>query len=335
MSNIKASRSDLEQIERLVHQMRGRKLPPERDLAKQLRISRARVRIILDQLEARGLVARHQGSGTYALEEGTVAISNVALLVDSRLKLGDDPFFSMVVERLQQVCQAEGIRCTLERIADGEKPVILEDGIITVGLAACSVLERLGRRDVPAVGLFVRAQPAPGARVTILDLDDHAGGRAAVERLIADGCGPLYFVGCNDVPAAERRLAGAIEVAAESSRTLRAIESGMNYTAGLSDAAQLPVTPDGPQVGVVAANDWLALGLHTGLMTRGAKIRERVEIVSFDGLPITAGPSLRIRSLAAPIDAMTTDAVAELRRLATAPVSCGREILYPLRENPV
>jgi len=34
--------------------------------------------------------------------------------------------------------------------------------------------------------------------------------------------------------------------------------------------------------------------------------------------------------LAAPIDTMAADAVAELRRLAAAPVSCGREISYPL-----
>ena len=60
------------------------------------------------------------------------------------------------------------------------------------------------------------------------------------------------------------------------------------------------------------------------------RVRERAVIVSFDGLPITTDPSLGIRSLAAPIDAMATDAVAELRRLAAAPVSCGREILYAL-----
>ena len=65
-------------------------------------------------------------------------------------------------------------------------------------------------------------------------------------------------------------------------------------------------------------------------MTRGPRVREQFEIVSFDGLPITSDPSFRIRSLAAPIDAMATDAVAELRRLAAAPLSCGREIMYPL-----
>lgn len=315
-------------IEQFVHRMRGRKLPPERELARQFGISRPRLRTILAKLESRGLIARHQGSGTYVLEEGSTAVSDVALLVDTSLKLRDDPFFSAVVEHLQHVCQAEGIRCTLERIAPGAHPVVLEDGIIVVGIAGREVLEHLAPRDVPAVGLFVRARPIPGARVALLDLDDRTGGRTAAELIMNSGCGPIYFLGRRDLPASGSRLAGAMEVLAEAGRTISVIESGMNYAAGLSDATQLSIPQDGPPVGVIAANDWLALGLHTGLMLRGRRIRERVEIVSFDGLSITADPSLRIRSLAAPVDAIATDAVAELRRLAAAPDARGRDILY-------
>ena len=39
------------------------------------------------------------------------------------------------------------------------------------------ILERLGRNDPPAVGLFVRARGKAGGRVTVLDLDDEAAGR--------------------------------------------------------------------------------------------------------------------------------------------------------------
>jgi len=60
--------------------MRGRKLPPERELAKQFGITRGRVRAVLDTLEARELLVRHQGGGTYALEDGSAAVSTVALL---------------------------------------------------------------------------------------------------------------------------------------------------------------------------------------------------------------------------------------------------------------
>ena len=55
-------------------------------------------------------------------------------------------------------------------------------------------------------------------------------------------------------------------------------------------------------------------------------------IVSFDGLPITADPGLGIRSLAIPVDTIAADAVAELRRLAASPDSCGRNIADSLRQ---
>jgi DNA-binding LacI/PurR family transcriptional regulator len=326
-----AATREVEGIERLVQRMRGRKLPPERELSKQFGISRGRVRAVLDGLEARGLVVRHQGSGTYALEDGSTAIGTVALLVDAQLKLANDPFASAVIERVQQVCQTEGLRCTLERVSDGDRPAIVEDGIVAVGLATRSVLERLTRKDVPAVGLFVRVRPS-ASRVTILDLDDEAGGGIAVEHLLAARCEPLIFLGSNDVPASARRAKGAAEAAALSGRSLKVMQSELTYAAGLVDAARLAIPPaDGGRVGVIAGSDWLALGLHTGLMNRGKNARDRVEIVSFDGLPITADVSLKIRSLAAPIDTMAADAVAELRRLASTTVSCGREILYAVR----
>ena len=326
--------SDVDAIERLVLRMRGRKLPPERDLAKQFNISRARVRTVLDDLESRGLVARQQGSGTYALEQGTTAVSNVVLLVDARLKLGADPFFSAVVERVQQVCQMEKIRCTLERLAPGEKPVILEDGIIGVGSAARDVLERLTRRDVPAVGLFTRATITPGSRVTILDLDHGAGGRIAVRRLLDAGCCQLLFVGCDSARSCDLQVAAAEQVATEAGCKISKIESEIDFAAGLSVAAQISMPQDpSSRIGIIAANGWLALGLHTGLVMRGARVRERVEIVGFEGIPQTDDGSLRIRSLVPPVDAMAADAVAELRRLATSPLSCGREILYPFAEQ--
>ena len=331
MATLQPLPRNAEGIERLVHRMRGRKLPPERELARQFGISRGRVRAVLDMLEAKGLIVRHQGSGTYALEDGSAAVSTVALLVDARLKLAEDAFFSGVIERVQQVCQTEGLRCTLERVTEGEKPMIVEDGVIAVGLGTREVLERLGRNDPPAVGLFVRARSRAGSRVTVLDLDDEGAGRVAVGHLIAAGCGSVNFLGPRDMPSARHRLRGATQAAEEAGKRLTAIECSLNYAVGLVEAAKLSVPGSNARVGIIAGSDWLALGVHTGLLNRGAKLRERVVIVSFDGFPITADPSLGIRSLAAPIDAMATDALAELRRLAAAPIACGREILYSLR----
>jgi hypothetical protein len=67
------------------------------------------------------------------------------------------------------------------------------------------------------------------------------------------------------------------------------------------------------------------------LLVRGARVREQVTIVSLAGLPLSVDPSVRICSLIPPVDVIAQDAVAELRRLAAAPVPSGRQISYPLR----
>lgn len=46
----------------------GDRLPPERELATELGVSRATLRVALDQLEADRLIVRRQGSGTYVTE---------------------------------------------------------------------------------------------------------------------------------------------------------------------------------------------------------------------------------------------------------------------------
>ncbi|AZZ99347.1 pyruvate dehydrogenase complex transcriptional repressor PdhR [Pseudoalteromonas sp. R3] len=66
----------LEQLENMILEgslMPGEKLPPERELAKQFEVSRPSLREAIQKLEAKGLVTRRQGGGTYVknqLEEG-------------------------------------------------------------------------------------------------------------------------------------------------------------------------------------------------------------------------------------------------------------------------
>ena len=66
----------LEQLENMILEgslMPGEKLPPERELAKQFEVSRPSLREAIQKLEAKGLVTRRQGGGTYVknqLEQG-------------------------------------------------------------------------------------------------------------------------------------------------------------------------------------------------------------------------------------------------------------------------
>lgn len=54
----------------------GQKLPPERELAKQFEVSRPSLREAIQKLEAKNLVTRRQGGGTYVCEKITSGLSD-------------------------------------------------------------------------------------------------------------------------------------------------------------------------------------------------------------------------------------------------------------------
>ncbi len=253
----------------------------------------------------------------------------IGLWVDRRLRLRDDPFFTLMIERLLHACHDDNIRCTVERVDETNPPRAWEDGILTLGLAGAALLSRLGPGDPPAVGLFVDFPLAPNSHVSLLQMDDTGTGHIAAEWLMAQGCDHLFFVGRIGLPVADARLAGARASSTFRGVPLGVIDARMNYSAGLTVGADLQL-PETGQLGVFCANDWLALGVHAGLSGRGVGVRNRVLLVGVDGLPVVADPRVGVRSLRPPLEAIAVDALAELRRLSGFPPVGGRVIRYPV-----
>ncbi len=312
-------------LRQLVKEMAGQRLPGERELATRLDISRPGLRALLSTLETEGLVRRHQGSGTYAIDQQQAQLHTVALLIDAELKLGDDPFFSLLLERLQVRLQAEGIHCIIERIHE-QRPRSLYDGAITIGIEGQAILESLRPDDPPVVGLLVNASILTTAHASIFQLADKEAGAEAAHYLLNRHCREFILVGKHDIPASHERLIGAEEVATQAGGRCTFVSCALNYMAGLRVGRTIEL-PDRP-VGIIAANDWLAVGLQAGLASR--QLATPIHIVSFDGLPITADPLLNIASLAVPIETIVTDTIAELRRLRQPVAPVGRTVRYPL-----
>jgi DNA-binding LacI/PurR family transcriptional regulator len=281
---------------------------------------------LLSTLEAEGLVRRHQGSGTYAIDQQQAQLHTVALLIDAELKLGDDPFFSLLLERLQVRLQAEGIHCAIERIHEQQRPHSLHDGAITIGIAGRTILESLRPDDPPVVGLLVNASIPTTAHASIFQLADKEAGAEAAHHLLNQGHREFILVGKHDIPASHERLTGAEEVATQAGGLCTFVSCALNYMAGLRLGREIRLP--GEPVGIIAANDWLAVGLQAGLASR--QLATPIHIVSFDGLPITADPLLNITSLAVPIETIVTDTIAELRRLRQPVAPVGRTVRYPL-----
>jgi DNA-binding LacI/PurR family transcriptional regulator len=320
--------SKYSEIERFVRQHAGQRLPGERELTAQFGISRLQVRNILEQLEQKGLVQRRHGSGTYALIQGDNELAHVVLLVDSALKLGDDPFFSLLLDRLQSELQAAGTQCVMLRTEGEGVPLPATDGVIALGGAALSALKSAISTSLPAVGLFAAATAKPRHNLSLLELDDERAGSEAAQRLIAQGVNQAYFFGRRTVPAVAERLAGVERELENANVPLTVVSCGLNYAAGLEQGIAFDAPKTG-LTGLIASNDWLAIGLHTGLQSQSPELRRRLFIVSFDGLPLVHRPELDITSLTVPLETMAIDAVAELRRLKCSG-SVGRAIRYSL-----
>lgn len=320
-----------EAVRKMAQTMLGQRLPSERDLAAMLRISRPHLRSILLHLQKEGLVEARPKSGTYVVDTGAARLRRVLLLIDSDLKLGDDPFFLSLLDSLQRSVQDAGARCLIERTnGDLDRRPALEDSAITIGLAGHSLIANQRPNDPPMVGLLLDSHARPGRRASIFQLDDQGAGSDAAKILIAAGCRDILFLGRQNIPASRERLAGVEEAAAEAGAEVRLVSCHLNYADGLRLGQELDLSGPKGKKGVITTNDWLALGLRTGLRHRQDPGERDLPIVSFDGLSVAADPSLKIMSLAVPIEEITTDAVAELQRLHGSPAAKGRVIRYPL-----
>lgn len=329
-SKVTIDRQAEDKVRRLVFQMAGQRLPSERDLAEDLRISRPRLRSILAGLRAEGLIEQKIGSGTYALTPDKDCLQRVAVLIDERLKLGDDPFISYLFECLQDNLQSEGARCTIERVGAGDTSYRLEDGAITLGLAGHRIIESLRPSDPPVVGLLLSSDLRPARRASLFMLEDRQAGLSAAEFLLRKGCKRIFFVGRRDIPASRERLEGVEQALSGSGIELEFMESHLSYAAGLKLGVEWDVPHDSGPVGVIVTNDWLAVGLRTGLRRHEVSAANSPFVVSFDGLPIASDRELDIHSLAVPIQAIARDAVLELRSLSSSPIAVGRVVRYPL-----
>ena len=316
-----------QKLRQLVEEQSGQKLPGERELANQLGIPRAALRALLDALEREGLVRRQQGSGTYAVDIQAKRLRTVVLLIDQELKLGEDPFFSLLVEQLQMRLQAEGIDCMVERVNQRWQLQQLRDGAITLGQAGKAILAQLQKDTPPVVSLLLDAKLPAQIPASIFQLADREAGNEAAQRLLSLGCQEAFFVGRSDLAASHERLLGAEETLCEAGIPLQFVTCSLNYPAGLKLGQELSLPQGERPIGIIAANDWLAVGLRAGLASRSSTKQPALHLISFDGLPITADAFLHIEALVAPLQTIAADAVAELHRLLTpAP---GRVVRYP------
>lgn len=170
----------------------------------------------------------------------------------------------------------------LERRVDGILWAVPEVGDNRAWLG-----EQLEGLPVPVV--FVTMEPRSG--LSIVDVDNHAGGRMATEHLLQQGYRHIaHITGPLDWWEARQREAGwsdALRAAGVPAATLRA--EGGNWSAESGDLAIACLLESYPEMDAVfVGNDQMALGVLQAACRRDIRVPQDLAVVGFDGLPEAA-----------------------------------------------
>ena len=144
----------------------GARLPPERQLAEDYRVSRCTVSNILGERESEGLLVRRIGNGTFVTPRDTVAIPAFALTDQAEALLVYPDFFSFgiweQVHRLEVAARGRNFRLNHLRVQPEsewdllfqlvERNKNIRGIVIVVGMPLRkSLLKRLGALELPVI----------------------------------------------------------------------------------------------------------------------------------------------------------------------------------------
>ncbi len=222
-----------------------------------------------------------------------------------------NPFFGAMVAGAEEAATAAGLRVLVGNSDDDHEKerghlelferVQVEGVIVSPYGATPEEIDRFRQRGIPAV--LADAVDERG-RLPSVSFDDVAGGRMAVEHLIALGRRRLAFIGGQDsVAQVAQRLVGARAAAAghpdvrlDVAWTHR-VTSGIGRELGVR-IASMPADerPDG----IVTTNDHLACGIVYGLVAGGTRVPEEVAVVGYDDIEFAAVAAVPLTSVRQP-----------------------------------
>ena len=216
-------------------------LPPERELAARFNVGYGTIRLANQLLIRRGLIARHQGRGSYVTRMlkpkagGKSLHRRLGLLYVDQFALTASYNQELTFE-LQHVAAARGYQLTIEQLHTedvmlGQRPSILDanvvDGLILSGAVRDPHVELMREKQIPfiVVGNTPISRSVPQVRI-----DSEGIAYDITAELIRAGRGPIWF----DGDAANTRYHAGVELIAGYVRAQQELGDGSTYFCKLS-----------------------------------------------------------------------------------------------------
>ncbi len=177
------------------------------------------------------------------------------------------------------------------------------DAVLFLALHEFDALpSRLRARGIPIV---FGGKPRQPFDVSFVDVDNHAGGRAATEHLIEQGRRKIaHIAGPRGVRAATDRLQGFREAMWNAALRSDLVEySGLDRDDG--ELAMERLLASGLEIDAVfAASDAIAAGAMWALQILGRRVPDDVAVIGFDDSPIAAATQPPLTSVRQPVENM-------------------------------
>jgi LacI family transcriptional regulator len=192
-------------------------------------------------------------------------------------------------------------------------------------------LQRLRQRGIPAVLVDRSSGDASFSSVSV---DDLAGGRLAVEHLIAQGRRRIAFVGGPlQIRQVTDRLAGArLAVAEHPDVSLEVVElEALSVLAGRAAGVGIAARSAGERPDAVfAANDLVAMGVLQALMMQGAGVAvpRDVALIGYDDIDFASAAVVPLSSIRQPSALIGQTAVEILLEQASDPETPPRQVVF-------
>ncbi len=257
------------------------RIPSERDLANEFRVSRLSIRSALKQLIHDGILTQKQGSGTYIQPRLKTGI--ITFVISPELK-PTDPFYNSLFGEITRYVAKNSIPIAINQ-APNKISANNDSPIVVIGLQNKNYLKSL----IMKYKKVIIIQHNPGFPDTCqIYFDNYAIGHQAAEILLKNGHRRLvHLTGPDEYSSARQRRRGFTDALAGADANLIIKSGHMNWNSGYHLGKELVETIKEKKItAAFMANDWMAIGFYQRLKEHGINIPDDISIIGCDDIPM-------------------------------------------------